>query len=673
MKKSIYIILALAGILAMNSCSDDEFLSGNPDMEYITGKVNALYGDSLPFTIKASDVDVPLSTLKAKLFYGEEQVSETVLRTKTSGSDYTGKVFVPYYPNVIDGRATLKFVLQNIHFTTTEMEQEVVLSRPDFPYVTLVDEMGEEYLMKRQSLYNYSVTGRFPQDLKAFIKTPKVGENGNELTFGWDNDNLLSEGKNVNPITFSGTASEPYEVTFNALTYEVTPLVNVLFDGEKMTAQDANTYLIQKSFTQGQSIVVSGIDMSGWWINPDYFTKESNGTLTFLPVDGKYRVVANMKQKYFGVTRMDGDNEATLSDSGHGALWLMGWGVGSPSMDFQFGWDAGSNYCVPEISSKKYQFTGVAGPEHNSVYGQRFRTDYVSAKFFFQNGYGGEFGQLTLADDGTKSLIQLSDSKNIELAGGASLEEGATYVLTVDLTAGNDKGVISFKKISDGEVKPEPTVVQTLYFDFGSNGTNAARGEQTGNPDGNGNYWNNITNNNGIYADKNTVYSSLINSENTATAYALTLDSRFTTNGGAASVGGGLLQPEEELLGELAVESATKDYFFIESNEDNSSFTFSDLDKNKGYKFYAFGSRIATQTRTAIYKIAGENEDEGELQIAGTNCGGEGVNQNISNIYISELIYPDNEGKIKFTISRKEGSYIALNALKIEEYTNIER
>lgn len=673
MKKSIYIILALAGILAMNSCSDDEFLSGNPDMEYITGKVNALYGDSLPFTIKALDVDVPLSTLKAKLFYGEEQVSETVLRTKTSGSDYTGKVFVPYYPNVIDGRATLKFVLQNIHFTTTEMEQEVVLSRPDFPYVTLVDEMGEEYLMKRQSLYNYSVTGRFPQDLKAFIKTPKVGENGNELTFGWDNDNLLSEGKNVNPITFSGTASEPYEVTFNALTYEVTPLVNVLFDGEKMTAQDANTYLIQKSFTQGQSIVVSGIDMSGWWINPDYFTKESNGTLTFLPVDGKYRVVANMKQKYFGVTRMDGDNEATLSDSGHGALWLMGWGVGSPSMDFQFGWDAGSNYCVPEISSKKYQFTGVAGPEHNSVYGQRFRTDYVSAKFFFQNGYGGEFGQLTLADDGTKSLIQLSDSKNIELAGGTSLEEGATYVLTVDLTAGNDKGVISFKKISDGEVKPEPTVVQILYFDFGSNGTNAARGEQTGNPDGNGNYWNNITNNNGIYADKNTVYSSLINSENTATAYALTLDSRFTTNGGAASVGGGLLQPEEELLGELAVESATKDYFFIESNEDNSSFTFSDLDKNKGYKFYAFGSRIATQTRTAIYKIAGENEDEGELQIAGTNCGGEGVNQNISNIYISELIYPDNEGKIKFTISRKEGSYIALNALKIEEYTNIER
>lgn len=676
MKKSIYIILALAGILGMNSCSDDEYLAGNPDMEFITGKVSALYGDSLPFTIKASDLEVPLSTLKAKLFYGEEQVSETVIRTKTSGSDYTGKVFIPYYPNVIDGRATLKFVLQNIHFTTTEMEQEVVLSRPDFPYVTLVDEMGEEYLMKRQSLYNYSVTGRFPQDLKAYIKTPKVGENGNELTFGWDNDNLLTEGKNVNPISFSGTASEPYEVTFNALTYEVSPLVNVLFDGEKMTAQDANTYLIQKSFTQGQSIVVTGIDMDGWWINPDYFKKESNGTLTFLPVDGKYRVVANMKQKYFGVSRMDGDKDAGLSDAGHGALWLMGWGVGSPSMDFQFGWDAGSNYCVPEISSKKYQFTGTTGPEHNSIFGQRFRYDYISAKLFFQNGYGGEFSQLTLADDGTKSLIRLTDSKNIELLLDADdkpipLEEGATYVLTIDLSAGNDKGVVSFKKISDGEIKPEPVVVQTLYFDFGSNGTNAARGSQTVNPDANGNNWNNIVNNSGNYASAGTVYSPLVNSKNDPTAYSLTLDSRFTTNG--ANGGGGLLEPQEGNLKDLAVASATEDYFFIEANEDNSSFTFSDLDKSKGYKFYAFGSRKATDTRTAYYTMTGYNEYKGELQIAGTDCGGAGVNQNIQNICESDLIFPDDEGKIKFTISRKEGSYIALNVLKIEEYTNVER
>ena len=77
----------------MNSCNDDEFLPGNPSMEIKAENADALFGDSLPFTIKASDVDVPLSTLKAQLFYGEEQVSETVIRTKTSGNDYTGKIF----------------------------------------------------------------------------------------------------------------------------------------------------------------------------------------------------------------------------------------------------------------------------------------------------------------------------------------------------------------------------------------------------------------------------------------------------------------------------------------------------------------------------------------------------------------------------------------------------
>lgn len=674
MKRSIYIILALAGILAMNSCSDDEFLLGNPDMEFITGKVSALYGDSLPFTIKASDIDVPLSTLKAKLFYGEEQVSETVIRTKTSGSDYSGKVFVPYYPNIIDGRATLKFVLQNIHFTTTEMEQEVVLSRPDFPYVTLVDEMGEEYLMKRQSLYNYSVTGRFPQDLKAYIKTPKVGENGNELTFGWDNDNLLAEGKNVNPITFSGTAKEPYEVTFNALTYEVTPLVNVLFDGEKMIAQDANTYLIQKSFTQRQSIVVSGIDMNGWWINPDYFTKESDGTLTFLPMDGKYRVVANMKQKYFGVTRMDGDKEATLSEDGHGAIWLLGWGVGSPSLDYQFGWNEGQAYCVPEISSKKYQFMATAGPEHGSSVGQRIRADYLGCKFYFQNAWGGEFSnsnQLTVAA-GSESLIKVLDSGNIEFADGASLEEGATYVLTVDLTAGITKGVVSLKKISDGEVKPEPAVVQTFYFDFGS--ITAAQGTVTEGPDVNNHYWNNITNNESgnKYAAAGTVYSPLVNSENAQTDYALTLNVRFSTNG--KSGGGGLLEPQADLLNDLAVASATEDYFFTEQNEnEDRSFTFSGLDKEKGYKFYIFGSRKtnATDIRIVNYIMSGSNEYTGELQTSGDNCGGEGIHQNIKDICESEMIYPNENGEIKFTLAKKQGSYAALNALKMEEYTNV--
>lgn len=214
-----------------------------------------------------------------------------------------------------------------------------------------------------------------------------------------------------------------------------------------------------------------------------------------------------------------------------------------------------------------------------------------------------------------------------------------------------------------------PVLVQTLYFDFGSQVD--ARGSLTINPDANNHYWNNIANNDGNYAAVNTVYSPLVNSENTSTTFELTLNSRFSTNG--QSGGGGLLEPQAELLNDFAVASVTEDYFYIESGENNSSFTFSNLDTEKAYKFYAFGSRSNTQTRTAYYTMSGLNLYQGELQTSGTNCGGEGINQNIQNICESELIYPDGDGNIKFTVSRKNGDYIALNALKVEEYTDIER
>lgn len=224
-----------------------------------------------------------------------------------------------------------------------------------------------------------------------------------------------------------------------------------------------------------------------------------------------------------------------------------------------------------------------------------------------------------------------------------------------------------------GEIEiPEPVtpvLVQTLYFDFGSQVD--GRGSLTVDPDANNHYWNNIANNDGNYAAVNTVYSPLVNSENTSTTFELTLNSRFSTNG--QSGGGGLLEPQAELLNDFAVASVTEDYFYIESSENNSSFTFSNLDTEKAYKFYAFGSRSNTQTRTAYYTMSGLNLYQGELQTSGTNCGGEGINQNIQNICESELIYPDGDGNIKFTVSRKNGDYIALNALKVEEYTDIER
>src|SRR5690606_35135819 len=319
------------------------------------------------------------------------------------------------------------------------------LSRPDFPYLTLVAEDGEEYRMEKESLNQYSVTHDFPQSFRAHIKSPKVGAYGNELLFGKSDTDEIIAGESVDLISFSGTAISAYDVTFNTLTYEYGPVVEMTFDGADMIPLDADRYSVQKAFTQGQTIEVTGIELADWWSDPDYIRQETNGLLTFLPVSGEYRVIADMEAKSFSVTRMNGEEEATLSEDGHGALWMMGWGVGSPSLDTQFGWNPGAAYCVAEISPKTYQFTGIAGPEHGSSFGQRFRTDYLDFKFFFQNDWGGEFSSLTLAP-GSENFIKLTDSWNIGLADGVTLEEGTTYILTVNLTAGNDNGIVSFEK-----------------------------------------------------------------------------------------------------------------------------------------------------------------------------------------------------------------------------------
>lgn len=676
MKHNILFIAALSGFIALSSCNDDDFVAGNPQMDVVEQTADAFYGDSLPFTIKASDVDVPLSTLKAQLYYGEEKVSETVIRTKVSGADYTGKIYVPYLKNTPNGKATLKYVLQNTSLTKSEKEQEVTLARPDFSYVTLVSEDGTEYRLERTSLYNYTAHGDFPAKINGVIVTPKYGTNGNELTFGWNGSEIELNGSQN--IPFSSTATGEYDITFNTLNFEASPFAKILMNGEEMTLSDTpDVYTIDASLTSGQTITFEGItNLSEWWIDPDYLELQDDGSYKFLPISGKYRITANGNRSYFiievldsdgnlaslasdgtgaiwvigekvgkpsvssnevgwvtenalcmapvatgkyqltltagrtvdassinfkffggakswdnafvsttisttssliyigdgnngrddgnlgivdgsslevggiyrftidvtggtsnavltvdkigdetlpsasitingitleqldadnyqaiisltqgttlevtgiddiqswyldpdyiqlsttgatflpvsgdyrikantalktfTITRMNGTEEATTNSDGSGGIWLMGWGTGSPSLDNQFGWTPGAAYCMAEISPKVYQFTGYAGPETGSSVGQRLRYDYLSFKFFFQDGWGGEFSGSNALTIASGSEAYIKDAGNFELADGVQLEVGTQYRITIDLTNGVTGGTISFTKL----------------------------------------------------------------------------------------------------------------------------------------------------------------------------------------------------------------------------------
>lgn len=445
--KKIYFALLLAGSVVAGACKDDDMIPGNPVMDIQSSVSDAYFGDSLTFVIKASDIDVPLSTLKAQLFFGDEKVSETVIRTKVSGQDYTGKIYVPYLKDIPNGKATLKYVLQNINFTVTEYEQSLECSRPDFANLTLVCEDGTEYNMERKDLYQYEVKANFPTKVNAYIKAPEYGENGNEMFFGYDNDNQITQGSK-SYISFSNTVSGEYSITFNTLTYEASPFVKILMNGTEMSSDGSDIYQIDTYLTTGQQIVFEGVPQyEEWWIDRDFFCKNEDGSLSFTAMAGDYRIMANAAKQYFSVEALNGDQPATLQADGSGAIWVIGEQVGKPSYTSNaVGWTPENALCMAQHEEGKYEITLVAGQQVNA--------NAINFKFFHQKGWGGEFKQAQITSTSDIVVIPNEDG-NLAIAEGKSLDMNGIYKFVVDVTEGIDNAVLSVQKIGDEEVETE--------------------------------------------------------------------------------------------------------------------------------------------------------------------------------------------------------------------------
>lgn len=433
----LYLSALMSGALTLGACDDDENVPGNPVMDIKTETTSACFGDSLAFTVNASDADVPLSTLKAQLYFGEEMVSETVIRTKVSGEDYTGKIYVPFYKDVPNGTATLRYVLQNIHFTITEQTVNVQCTRPQWDHLLLVAEDGTQYTMPRTGENQYAVTASFPQKLNAYILAPAYGTAGNEMTFGYGTDGAITEGSTTD-IPFSNLEAGEYTVTFNTLTYEAGPFLSVNMNGQEFVQVDANTMKVETALTQGETITFEGVpDYENWWIDPDFFAQGEDGTLTFVPISGNYRITADMEKQYFKVEVLDGAmSDATLQSDGTGALWIVGGSgslgteaIGKPSYVGAPSWDGGNGaICMSPIEPTTYQITLVAG--------QQITADGVNFKFYGGKNWANEYQGDRMSTDSDLFVVNSgsNDNGNVWLAEGVTLEEGATYVITVDMS-----------------------------------------------------------------------------------------------------------------------------------------------------------------------------------------------------------------------------------------------
>lgn len=438
---ALFLLLMTAGVACQKDAPKE---AGDPQMDLRSKPEQAYYGDSIPIVVDVRDASVPLSTLKATLYYGDAAVSQQTFRTKGLGTTVEGKIFAPYYPNLKDGTATLELTLQNIHFTKQTHKVDLPVSRPKWNSLQLILEDGTEYTLGKQGdSYTYSATEDFPVSFKAYLKSPAYGKVGNELTFGMDNEGKVTADKASSPIFFAGKAGK-YEVSFDALTYEYAPLIVVHVGDDLMQLTNDGDLFVDRSMKQGETFKITGLEPDVTYFDPDFFAASEDGTYTFLPVSGDYRIVIDHIFHVLSAVRLSGGEEATLQSDGTGALWGKGWGLAYPALVRQIGWDEHTSYCVAEIRPKVFQVTGEAGPEHSVKLGQKFRTDYLDFKFFHQNGWGGEFKSYELTP-GTDAFLKVQESGNINLADGATLTEGQLYRLTIDLTKGVDAPVLDFK------------------------------------------------------------------------------------------------------------------------------------------------------------------------------------------------------------------------------------
>lgn len=209
-----------------------------------------------------------------------------------------------------------------------------------------------------------------------------------------------------------------------------------------------------------------------------------------------------------------------------------------------------------------------------------------------------------------------------------------------------------------------------LLFDFGP--SNPEDGDHVVSPDGNGNYWNNWhAATGGVEINAGEHISNLVDATGTPTGVNLTITGGFLANG---KLNGGLFAPNGALLGNLAVEAASQDYFFSTAdgvqgggNDDvPGGFMLDGLDPDLAYDFRFLGSRNSTATRVTEYLVTGINRRSVQLQTSGFNIGADGAyDGNDDEAAVVSGVRPDRFGQIFIDLTLIEGAFAYINAMEV--------
>ena len=459
---------ALAALIAgAAACADDDELEttdAGPVMTVVSYSENAIMGDSVRFEVTLED-PIALSTLKGELYYDEDKVSDVEIRTKTNGT-YKGAVAVPLLQNTPDGVATFRLLGQNIRFGLTTKELEVAVARPNPEYLTFVTE-EKEYRAERTEDYTYELTAELPQAVSGYFETPALGEAGTVLTSDWDSAGKALAFGATDPIPYTSLSAGEWTITVNLKTFETAPfLVPVKLGDTYMEAVD-DGYALVADMTNGSTYAVEGIDGIGeYTADADYFTLDGT-TLKLAAPTGSYRTVVDTKNKFIYAEVWKDGAAASLQSDGTGAVWIIGEKVGKPTLDNEVGWNTEKALCMVPVETGKFRITLVAGTSVG--------TDAVNFKFYGgAHSWNDEFkhDRLTTTSDlvgiGTGEVDETGekhDDGNLYIRPGKALEEGKTYLFTIDVTAGSDKAVLTVEEQSDAPADDDPYLVEIERVD----------------------------------------------------------------------------------------------------------------------------------------------------------------------------------------------------------------
>lgn len=208
----------------------------------------------------------------------------------------------------------------------------------------------------------------------------------------------------------------------------------------------------------------------------------------------------------------------------------------------------------------------------------------------------------------------------------------------------------------------------SILLDFGP--VDDASGRATVGPDAFGRHWNSWR---PVAGGANTIgngtaMSGLVDVGNNPTGIGVTVTGPF--RGANGRTAGGLLSPAESELGQLAVGTATEDYFYVESgvNSGFGAFKITGLNPAKTYSLRLFGTRSATDTRTTRYTIKSALPyDHYALQTTtSNNTASDGLaDGNDDAVALFANVPPDATGAIEVIVAVESGSFAYLGLMEV--------